>query len=154
MKRYVETGLMLTLAASCTFAQSPTFNATHNLLPDPYRVDSRVTIAAVHPHTPVKHYVWMASLGFMATAQVLDIVSSVGKNEANPTIGNHGGQFNTGRAVMLKSAIFGGMGMVEIMAHHFSHSHETDAMFAAGNIAVGGLETAVAVHNFGVEKVK
>lgn len=151
MKRLSMTGLLLTLAASCTFAQSITPN---NLLPDPYHVDSRVTIATVHPHTPIKHYVWLASLGFMGASQVLDITSSMGKHEANPAIGNRNGQFNTGQAVMLKSIIFGGMGMTEVMVHHFNHSHQADAMFATGNIAVGAIETMVAVHNFGVRKVK
>ncbi len=113
----------------------------------------RITIAHVEEHhTPVCHWAWIGSMGFLAVGQMLDVQSSLGKHEVNGVIGNQNGSFNASRGLSLKLAIVGGAIGSEILIHHFSHSHNADLMLAGANGVLGGIGMLTAIHNYGVAK--
>jgi len=114
----------------------------------------RITIAHVeeHHHTPMRHWAWVGSLGFLAAGQFMDYQSSLGKHEMNGVIGNQNGSFNASRGLSLKLAIVGGAIGSEILIHHFSHSHNADLMMSGANGVLGGIGMLTAIHNYGVPK--
>lgn len=115
----------------------------------------RITIAHVEEHhTPLKHWAWIGSMGFLAAGQLMDYQSSLGKHEVNGVIGNSSGQFNASRGLSLKLAIVGGAICGEMLIHHFSHSHNPDMMMAGANSVLGSIGLVTAIHNYGVPKVK
>lgn len=106
------------------------------------------------PHTPARHWAWIGSMGFLAAGQFMDYQSSLGKHEANPIIGNSNGRFNSTRGLSLKLAVVGGAIGAQVLMHHFSRNHKSDAMFTATNSAIGGIGMITAVHNYGVPRAK
>lgn len=136
MKRFIG-GCLLSLALSCALSAQ---DLRH------------ITIANVQDHTPVRHWAWIGSMGFLAAGQMMDWQSSLGKHEANALIGNRNGQFDASRGLTLKLAIVGGAIGTQVLIHHLHHSHQSDAMFSVANVAMGSIGLMTAVHNYGVAK--
>jgi hypothetical protein len=91
---------------------------------------------------------WWASVAMVVAAGALDVASSRGGAEANPLLRGSNGTFNTGRAVLLKSLVTGGMVATEALV--MRHSPGSGHSAAIVNFATSGTIGALAVHNWKV----
>ena len=110
----------------------------------------KTSIADVRTQTtekaPKAHWAWVTSLVVLDGLQVGDVLSSRGGVDANSIIGNNNGKFNTQRAVVLKSVVYGSITGIQIALHHYDH-HRTDLPMAATNGLLSGFYTWVVIHN-------
>jgi formate hydrogenlyase subunit 3/multisubunit Na+/H+ antiporter MnhD subunit len=132
-------GLLCTLSAQETIS-TPAGPDPQWLLEGSQAAKQRV--AALAP----RQTLWKASLAAVVAASALDVHSSWGKQEGNPLLANHAGQFGT-RAVALKGVITASaLGMQWYMLRH---KPEARSAATITNFAVAGAYGAVAAHNYG-----
>ena len=93
---------------------------------------------------------WIGSTLALAGAEVLDVASSRGAQEANPLLRGAGGQFDTVRGIALKGVFTGAALLFEAFALRHHHTAGQFKMFAIANTAGAVGLAAVAVHNFRV----
>lgn len=91
--------------------------------------------------------VWAASVGALATANVLDARSSAGRYEANPLLRDSQGRFSPGRAAMIKSAASGGVLLLQLLLRRKMPEHELEKPAAVINFATAAALGATAYRN-------
>jgi hypothetical protein len=91
---------------------------------------------------------WIATWLAVAVLNSLDIQSSRGHGEANPWLRNSSGRFSAGKAILLKSAIGGGLFATEWWIVRRNPRKDYYKPFTVLNtVAAGGL-AGVVVHNY------
>ena len=90
---------------------------------------------------------WIASVGALFAANVLDARSSMGRYEANPLLSDSQGRFNTGRSVMVKSAASGGMLVLQVLLHRRMPEQRLERSSAVVNFAAAATVGATAFRN-------
>jgi len=91
---------------------------------------------------------WLASVGAVAAVNFLDIHSSRGHREANPLFRDRQGRFATGKAIMIKSAIAGGLVGTQWLWMKTHPEKQYHQPFTLINSVVAGGLGAVAIHNY------
>jgi hypothetical protein len=110
-----------------------------------------VPCQAVEAHKRSRR-LWWASVALVVAASVLDVASSRGGVETNPLMRGRNGNFNTGRAVMLKSIAMGGMVATEALVLRRSPMSARGA--AVANFATAGTITGLAIRNLKVPRAE
>jgi hypothetical protein len=105
---------------------------------------------SVAPERALGRRRWIGATLLLVSAEVLDVASSRGAQEANPLLRGAGGQFNTTKAIALKGVFTGGALLFETLALRHHHAAEQFKMFAIANATGAVGLAAVAVHNFRV----
>jgi hypothetical protein len=95
---------------------------------------------------------WWTSVALVVAANVMDVLSSRGKMEANPLLRGQSGNFNTGRAVWVKSIATGGILAAEALMLRRSRNSTRGA--AVVNIITAGVITGVAVRNLTIPRAE
>jgi len=97
---------------------------------------------------------WVASWVAVAAVNFLDVHSSRGRLEANPLLRGRNGRFSTGKAVLLKAAVSGGLfaGQWAWMRTHPERNYYPK-LAVVNVIAAGGLG-AVVVHNYRLPELR
>ena len=84
----------------------------------------------------------------LAAINALDVHSSQGHGEANPLFRSPSGRFSTGKALLFKSAIGGGLFASEFLVMRVQPKKDYYKPFTVANtVAAGGL-AGVVVHNY------
>jgi len=89
---------------------------------------------------------WAASVALVIAANALDIASSRGMAESNPLLRTQGGTFNTGRAVLIKSSVSGGVLLLQALTMR-RHPNQGN-IYAVPNVAGAAALSAVAIRNW------
>ena len=92
---------------------------------------------------------WKWSLVTYATANAVDVVSSVGPHyghEANSFLADSNRNFRTGRAIAVKSGVFAGAGIAEYLI--IRKWPQFTKIFSIVNFGWSAAELGVATHNF------
>ena len=93
---------------------------------------------------------WWASVALVVVASVLDVASSRGGIETNPLLRGPNGNFNTGRAVMLKTISMGGMVATEALL--LRRSPQSARSAAMANFVTAGTVSGLAIRNLTIPK--
>lgn len=97
---------------------------------------------------------WIFSWLAVAAVHALDIHSSQGYRETNPLLRNRSGQFATGKALLLKSAISGGFFASQLLVMRRRPEGNYYKPFTIANtVGAAGLG-AVAAHNYSLPPPK
>jgi hypothetical protein len=102
---------------------------------------------------PAKRNLWKWSLVAYGTANVLDTVSSIGPHyghETNSHLTNSNGNFQTSKAIAVKSSVFAATGVAEYLI--IRKWPQFTKLFSIINFGWSGAETGVAAHNFTLKK--
>jgi len=102
---------------------------------------------------PAKRNLWKWSLVAYGTANVLDTVSSIGPHyghETNSDLANSNGNFQTRKAIAVKSSVFAATGIAEYLI--IRKWPQLTKLFSVINFGWSGAETGVAAHNFTLRK--
>jgi len=94
---------------------------------------------------------WIASWIAFAAVNILDVQSSAGKREANPLFRDSRGNFNAGKAALLKAAIGGGFFGLQYWLAKKNPDKNYYKTFTYATAGAAGALAAVAIHNYGVE---
>jgi hypothetical protein len=92
---------------------------------------------------------WQASVIALASAQALDVHSSMGLRELNPLLQGRGGTFDAGKAVSLKAALVGAAVGTQWLVMRTTGGRGKKA-FAIVNFVMAGTTAATAVRNYGL----
>jgi hypothetical protein len=110
-------------------------------------------VDAVDKPTSPKRNLWKWSSVAYGTANVLDVVSSVGSHygrETNSLLTDANGNFHTGRAIAVKSSVFGATVIAEYLI--MRKWPQLTKLFAVVNFGWSAAEAGVAAHNFTLRK--
>ncbi|HYM12563.1 MAG TPA: hypothetical protein VEU62_17635 [Bryobacterales bacterium] len=91
---------------------------------------------------------WIATWLAIAALNTLDIQSSRGHGEANPLLRDPSGRFSAGKAMLLKSAIGGGLFATEWWIARRNPRQDYYKPFTVLNTAAAGGLVGVVVHNY------
>lgn len=97
---------------------------------------------------------WIATWLAVAALNSLDIQSSRGHAEANPWLRGPSGRFSTGKAILLKSAIGGGVFATEWWIVRRNPRKDYYKPFTVLNSAAAGGLVGVVVHNYSLPSAK
>jgi len=113
--------------------------------------DALTTVGPIAPRT--NRALWKASLASLAVANAMDLHSSWGKHELNPTLSNSTGQFG-GHGALIKLGLQGGLMGVEylITRGHTTGSAKLYRALSIVNFGAAGATAAVAAHNYGIPR--
>ncbi|HZP17079.1 MAG TPA: hypothetical protein VFB00_03870 [Terriglobales bacterium] len=128
---------------------SPVAVLTPEAAPEALMIRPTMPIKAPESKCNSGRTLWKASLASFAAANTLDIASSWGKRELNPTIGAAGQKFG-GQSALLKSAVVGAIIGVEYAITRGRTHSGVYRKLAILNFCNTGIVTAVAARNFTV----
>ena len=114
-----------------------------------YAEDS--AILAVPPPPRPNHALWKASLAAIAVANVMDVQSSWGKHELNPTLSGPTGNFG-GQGALIKLGIQGGLLGAEYLITRGHPSKRLYRALSAINFGAAATTAAVAAHNYTIPR--
>jgi hypothetical protein len=90
---------------------------------------------------------WLISLGTLAAANTLDILSSRGLPEYNPLMRNADGRFNVRKGIAVKLVASGGFVLLQRLV---AKSEPDYKVFAYTNFAASGVLVAASVRNYNI----
>jgi hypothetical protein len=111
--------------------------------------DSSIRVASTTP--PPSKTLWRVSLASLAAANAMDIQSSWGRHELNPTLSGPSGTFG-GQGALIKLGLQGGLMGVE---YFLSRGHPSRKLYRALsmiNFGAAGATGAIAAHNYTVPR--
>ena len=94
---------------------------------------------------------WRTSIATLAVANALDVHSSWGKHELNPTLSSPAGKFG-GQGALIKLGLQGGLMGVEYL---ITRGHPTKKLYrvlSVINFGAAGATAAVASHNYTIPR--
>lgn len=94
---------------------------------------------------------WFSSIGAIAAASALDIASSVGKHELNPTLSGPNGSISA-QGALIKLGIQSGIIGIECLALRHHPSPRLYRAFSFINFGDTAVTAAVAAHNYTVPR--
>ena len=95
---------------------------------------------------------WISSLAAFALSAALDIHSSRDRPEFNPLLRGRGGVLSTRKAVIAKSALVGGLALLQVLVVKKRPDRNLYRTFAITNSALAGATSFTAVCNYGVRR--
>jgi hypothetical protein len=95
--------------------------------------------------------VWTISVAVLATVNVLDARSSMGRLETNPLLQNGQGRFNARRAATVKSAASGGIVLVQLLLMKRMPEQRLEKSAAIANFVAAAAVGATAYRNTKVQ---
>ena len=114
-----------------------------------YAEDSSILAA---PPTPrPNHALWKASLAAIAVANAMDVQSSWGKHELNPTLSGPTGNFG-GQGALIKLGIQGALLGAECLITRGHPSKRLYRALSAINFGAAATTAAVAAHNYTIPR--
>jgi len=111
--------------------------------------DSSILAAPTAP--PPSKTLWKVSLASLAVANAMDLQSSWGKHELNPTLSSPAGKFG-GQGALIKLGLQGGLMGVEYL---ITRGHPTKKLYrvlSVINFGAAGATAAVASHNYTIPR--
>ena len=111
--------------------------------------DSSIVAAPTTP--PPSKTLWKVSLASLAVANAMDLQSSWGKHELNPTLSSPAGKFG-GQGALIKLGLQGGLMGVEYL---ITRGHPTKKLYrvlSVINFGAAGATAAVASHNYTIPR--
>jgi hypothetical protein len=109
------------------------------------------SILAVPTTPPPSKTLWKVSLASLAVANAMDLQSSWGKHELNPTLSSPAGKFG-GQGALIKLGLQGGLMGVEYL---ITRGHPTKKLYrvlSVINFGAAGATAAVASHNYTIPR--
>jgi hypothetical protein len=106
--------------------------------------DSSIAVAPTTP--PPSKTLWKVSLASIAVANAMDLQSSWGKHELNPTLSGPTGRFGV-QGALIKLGLQGGLMGIEFL---ITRGHPTKKLYrvlSVINFGAAGATAAVAAHN-------
>ncbi len=91
--------------------------------------------------------IWTVSVAVLATANVMDARSSMGRYETNPLLQNGQGRFSAGRGIAVKSAASGGMILVQLLLQKRMPEQRLEKQAAIVNFAAAAAVGGTAYRN-------
>ena len=111
--------------------------------------DSSISVASTPP--PPSKTRWRVSLASLAVANAMDIQSSWGKHELNPTLSGPTGTFG-GQGALIKLGLQGGLMGVEYFLTRGHPSRKLYRTLSAINFGAAGATGAIAAHNYTIPR--
>jgi hypothetical protein len=111
--------------------------------------DSLIAVAPITP--PPSKTLWQVSLASLAAANALDLQSSWGKHELNPTLSGPAGKFG-GQGALIKLGLQGGLMGVEFLITRGHPTRKLYRVLSAINFGAASATAAVASHNYTVPR--
>jgi hypothetical protein len=111
--------------------------------------DSSISVASTTP--PPSKTLWRVSLASLAVANAMDLQSSWGKHELNPTLSGPTGTFG-GQGALIKLGLQGGLMGVE---YFLTRGHPTRKLYralAVLNFGAAGATGGIAAHNYTIPR--
>jgi hypothetical protein len=129
------------------------FSALAILVPPAIAEDDGIPAPAKITSRSPARTLWKWSLVTYATANALDVVSSVGPHyghETNSLLADSNGNIRVGRAIALKGGVFGATGVGEYII--LRRWPQLTKIFSVVNFGWSGAEFGDAAHNFSLRK--
>ena len=111
--------------------------------------DSSISVAS--PTPPPSKTLWRVSLASLAAANAMDLQSSWGKHELNPTLSGPTGTFG-GQGALIKLGLQGGLMGVEYFLTRGRPSRKLYRALSVINFGAAGATGAIAVHNYTIPR--
>jgi hypothetical protein len=112
--------------------------------------NSSISVASTMPPPPSKT-LWRVSLASLAVANAMDLQSSWGKHELNPTLSGPTGTFG-GQGALIKLGLQGGLMGVEYFLTRGHPSRKLYHALAVLNFGAAGVTGAIAAHNYTIPR--
>ena len=116
----------------------------------PLRAEDSSILAAPSAPRP-SNALWKASLAAVAVANVMDVQSSWGKHELNPTLSGATGNFG-GQGALIKLSIQGGLLGAEYLITRGHPGKRLYRVLSAINFGAAATTAAVAGHNYTIAR--
>ena len=104
-----------------------------------------------HKTQPAGKILWRTSLAALTAANAMDVRSSWGKHELNPSLSGDNGRFGR-EGALIKLGILGGMFAVESLILRRQPSAKFYRGLAIVNFGSASVTGAIAIRNFGVPR--
>jgi hypothetical protein len=111
--------------------------------------DSSILAAPTTP--PPSKTLWKVSLASLAVANAMDLQSSWGKHELNPTLSGSTGTFG-GQGALIKLSLQGGLMGVEYFLTRGHPSRKLYHALAVLNFGAAGVTGGIAAHNYTIPR--
>jgi hypothetical protein len=111
--------------------------------------DSSISVASTTP--PPTKTLWRVSLASLAVANAMDIQSSWGKHELNPTLSGPTGTFG-GQGALIKLGLQGGLMGVEYFLTRGHPSRKLYHALSVLNFGAAGVTGGIAAHNYTIPR--
>ena len=111
--------------------------------------DSSISVASTTP--PPSKTLWRVSLASLAVANAMDLQSSWGKHELNPTLSGPTGTFG-GQGALIKLGLQGGLMGVEYFLTRGHPSRKLYRALSAINFGAAGVTGGIAAHNYTIPR--
>jgi len=160
LRRCAWIGSLMALIALGLHAQ-PVLPAENAVSPPPNLSLANPLLPRDKPSDAAAKRLWQVSLLTLSVANALDVHSSLGKHELNPTLAGPSGTFGS-QGILLKSALQGGlMGIEYLVTRSRSHGSLTERprsklyrSLALINFASTGVISGIAIHNYTVPRYR
>src|ERR1022692_640487 len=113
--------------------------------------DSSISVVSITPPPPPSKTLWRVSLASLAVANAMDIQSSWGKHELNPTLSGPTGTFG-GQGALIKLSLQGGLMSIEYFLTRGHPSRKLYRALSMINFGAAGATGAIAVHNYTIPR--
>ena len=111
--------------------------------------DSSISVIPTPP--PPTKTLWRVSLASLAVANAMDIQSSWGKHELNPTLSGPTGTFG-GQGALIKLSLQGGLMSIEYFLTRGHPSRKLYRALSMINFGAAGTMGAIAAHNYTIPR--
>ena len=111
--------------------------------------DSSISVASAPP--PPSKTLWRVSLASLAVANAMDLQSSWGKHELNPTLSGPTGTFG-GQGALIKLGLQGGLMGVEYFLTRGHPSRKLYHALSVLNFGAAGVTGGIAAHNYTIPR--
>jgi hypothetical protein len=111
--------------------------------------DSSIGVAPTTP--PPSQTLWRVSLAALAAANAMDLQSSWGKHELNPTLSGPTGTFG-GQSALIKLSLQGGLMGVEYLLTRGHPSRKLYRVLSVIDFGAAGATAAIAAHNYTIPR--
>ena len=111
--------------------------------------DSSISVVSTAP--PPTKTLWRVSLASLAVANAMDLQSSWGKHELNPTLSGPTGTFG-GQGALIKLSLQGGLMSIEYFLTRGHPSRKLYRALSMINFGAAGTMGAIAAHNYTIPR--
>ena len=113
--------------------------------------EDSIGVVSRTPPPPPSKTLWRVSLASLAVANAMDVQSSWGKHELNPTLSGSTGTFG-GQGALIKLSLQGGLMGVEYLLTRGHPSRKLYRALAVLNFGAAGVTGGIAAHNYTISR--